>query len=252
MALLLPVTYLLPAEGALIMLAGIYYGAQYGGSTTAILVNLPGEVELGGHDARRLPDGAPGPRRAGAGDRRHRLVLRRLRRHRGDRGRRAAADAARPAVHAARLLLADGAGPGVRHRAGVGLDPQGARHGVPRHAAGPRRHRRQHRQHALHLRDQRPVRRHRLRAARHGRVRHRRDHRQPDQQRAPRARQAPRSPGCSRPRRTSSARSRPSCAARSSAACSAFCRAAARSWRRSRPTRWRRRSRARPRNSAPA
>src|SRR6185437_5439428 len=43
MALLLPVTYLLPAEGALIMLAGIYYGAQYGGSTTAILINLPGE-----------------------------------------------------------------------------------------------------------------------------------------------------------------------------------------------------------------
>jgi len=43
MALLLPVTYYLPTEGALIMLAGIYYGAQYGGSTTAILVNLPGE-----------------------------------------------------------------------------------------------------------------------------------------------------------------------------------------------------------------
>ena len=43
MALLLPVTYYLPADGALIMLAGIYYGAQYGGSTTAILVNLPGE-----------------------------------------------------------------------------------------------------------------------------------------------------------------------------------------------------------------
>src|SRR3954462_1149705 len=44
MALLLPATYFLPAEGALIMLAGIYYGAQYGGSTTAILVNLPGEA----------------------------------------------------------------------------------------------------------------------------------------------------------------------------------------------------------------
>jgi len=43
MALLLPVTYVLPTDGALIMLAGIYYGAQYGGSTTAILVNLPGE-----------------------------------------------------------------------------------------------------------------------------------------------------------------------------------------------------------------
>jgi TctA family transporter len=43
MALLLPVTYRLSPDGALIMLAGIYYGAQYGGSTTAILINLPGE-----------------------------------------------------------------------------------------------------------------------------------------------------------------------------------------------------------------
>jgi putative tricarboxylic transport membrane protein len=42
-AMLLPLTYGLPADTALIMLAGIYYGAQYGGSTTAILVNLPGE-----------------------------------------------------------------------------------------------------------------------------------------------------------------------------------------------------------------
>ncbi len=42
-ALLLPVTFSVPPVGALIMLAGIYYGAQYGGSTTAILVNLPGE-----------------------------------------------------------------------------------------------------------------------------------------------------------------------------------------------------------------
>src|SRR5512137_740401 len=42
-AMLLPVTFGLPPETALIMLAGIFYGAQYGGSTTAILVNLPGE-----------------------------------------------------------------------------------------------------------------------------------------------------------------------------------------------------------------
>jgi putative tricarboxylic transport membrane protein len=42
-AMLLPVTFSLSPLGALIMLAGIYYGAQYGGSTTAILVNLPGE-----------------------------------------------------------------------------------------------------------------------------------------------------------------------------------------------------------------
>src|SRR5260221_1935991 len=43
-AMLLPATFVLPPVSALIMLAGIYYGAQYGGSTTAILVNLPGEV----------------------------------------------------------------------------------------------------------------------------------------------------------------------------------------------------------------
>ncbi|MFN7752683.1 MAG: tripartite tricarboxylate transporter permease [Pseudomonadota bacterium] len=42
-ALLLPTTFALPPVGALIMLAGIYYGSQYGGSTTAVLVNLPGE-----------------------------------------------------------------------------------------------------------------------------------------------------------------------------------------------------------------
>jgi putative tricarboxylic transport membrane protein len=42
-AMLLPATYALPPIAALIMLAGIYYGAQYGGSTTAILINIPGE-----------------------------------------------------------------------------------------------------------------------------------------------------------------------------------------------------------------
>ena len=43
LAMLLPITYSLDPTAALIMLAGIYYGSQYGGSTTAILVNLPGE-----------------------------------------------------------------------------------------------------------------------------------------------------------------------------------------------------------------
>jgi len=43
-AMLLPATYALPPIAALIMLAGIYYGAQYGGSTTAILLNIPGET----------------------------------------------------------------------------------------------------------------------------------------------------------------------------------------------------------------
>lgn len=43
-ALLLPYTFNLPAETAIIMLAGIFYGSQYGGSTTSILLNIPGEA----------------------------------------------------------------------------------------------------------------------------------------------------------------------------------------------------------------
>jgi hypothetical protein len=44
MAILFPVTYKIPPISAIIMLAGIYYGAMYGGSTTSILLNLPGEA----------------------------------------------------------------------------------------------------------------------------------------------------------------------------------------------------------------
>jgi len=54
-AMLMPLTLKVDPTGALIMLAGIYYGAQYGGSTTAILLNIPGEVTavvtaLDGHE----------------------------------------------------------------------------------------------------------------------------------------------------------------------------------------------------------
>ncbi|MBM4314745.1 MAG: tripartite tricarboxylate transporter permease [Deltaproteobacteria bacterium] len=57
-AMLLPATFHVPPVAALIMLAGIYYGAQYGGSTTAILINLPGEVSavvtcIDGHQMAR-------------------------------------------------------------------------------------------------------------------------------------------------------------------------------------------------------
>jgi putative tricarboxylic transport membrane protein len=57
-AMLLPITFGLPPVTALIMLAGIYYGAQYGGSTAAILVNLPGEpgsvvTAIDGHQLAR-------------------------------------------------------------------------------------------------------------------------------------------------------------------------------------------------------
>ena len=44
MAILLPITYGIPPTTAIIMLSGIYYGAQYGGSTTSILVGIPGEA----------------------------------------------------------------------------------------------------------------------------------------------------------------------------------------------------------------
>src|ERR671920_1049139 len=42
-ALLLPITFQVPPEAAFILFAGIYYGAMYGGSTTSILLNTPGE-----------------------------------------------------------------------------------------------------------------------------------------------------------------------------------------------------------------
>ncbi len=69
-AMLLPATYALPPIAALIMLAGIYYGAQYGGSTTAILVNLPGEASsvvtaIDGYKMARA--GRAGPALATAG-----------------------------------------------------------------------------------------------------------------------------------------------------------------------------------------
>ena len=63
MAMLLPLTYTLPPVSALIMLAGIYYGSDYGGSTTAILVNLPGE----GSSVVTLLDGHPMARQGRAG-----------------------------------------------------------------------------------------------------------------------------------------------------------------------------------------
>ncbi len=111
-AMLLPITFGLPPVGALIMLAGIYYGAQYGGSTTAILVNIPGEASsvvtaLDGHQMAQ--QGRAG---AGAGDRRasarsspaaFATVL--------IAPSRRAAHQARAGVRPGRVFLADGARP---------------------------------------------------------------------------------------------------------------------------------------------
>lgn len=63
-AMLLPISFTLEPTSALIMMAGIYYGAQYGGSTTAILINIPGEASsvvtsLDGHQMAR--QGRAGP-----------------------------------------------------------------------------------------------------------------------------------------------------------------------------------------------
>src|SRR5258708_21440408 len=64
-AMLLPLTYNMNPAGGIIMLCGIYYGAKYGGSTTSILLNMPGESSavvalLHGHQlAPRGPDGPP-------------------------------------------------------------------------------------------------------------------------------------------------------------------------------------------------
>src|SRR2546425_11049038 len=71
-AMLLPLTFHLEPVSGLIMLAGIFYGAQYGGSTTAILVNLPGETSsvvtcIDGHQMAR--QGRAGAALAGGGAR---------------------------------------------------------------------------------------------------------------------------------------------------------------------------------------
>jgi putative tricarboxylic transport membrane protein len=71
-AMLLPSIYALDATPALIMLAGIYYGAQYGGSTTAILINVPGEsswvvTAIDGYARARMARAGPALAAAGLG-----------------------------------------------------------------------------------------------------------------------------------------------------------------------------------------
>ena len=154
-AMLLPITYALPPVSALIMLAGIYYGAQYGGSTTAILVNLPGESSsvvtcLDGYQMAR--QGRAGTALAIAA---HRLVLRRHVRDAAHRRLRAAARRGRAEVRARRVLLADGARPHRRRRARERLAAEGDRHDRARPAARHHRHRRQLRPAALLVRHRR-------------------------------------------------------------------------------------------------
>ena len=135
-AMLLPITFALSPATSLIMLAGIYYGAQYGGSTTAILINLPGEsssavTAIDGYQMARQGRAGPGACHRGA-----RLVLRR---HRGDGAPGAlcaAADRAwrcnsAPAEYFSLMVL----GLVSVGRARPRLDPQGAGHDRARPAA---------------------------------------------------------------------------------------------------------------------
>ncbi len=127
-AMLLPLTFHLEPVSGLIMLAGIFYGAQYGGSTTAILVNLPGETSsvvtcLDGHQMARNGRAGAALAVAALG-----VVLRRHHRHVPDRGLCAAAVADRPVVRRAGVFLADGARPGRRGGAGARLGAEGHRH----------------------------------------------------------------------------------------------------------------------------
>ena len=118
-AMLLPATFGLQPVSALIMLAGIFYGAQYGGSTTAILVNLPGEASsvvtaLDGYQmarqgkaGRALATAAIGSFFAGTVCT---LLIAPV---------RAAAGRGRAAVRPGRVFLADGARPCRLDRAGA-------------------------------------------------------------------------------------------------------------------------------------
>ena len=175
-SILLPVTFGLNATQAIIMLAGIYYGSQYGGSTTSILMRIPGRSLLGDDLHRRLRHGArkaaPAPRSASP---------------------RSAPGSAAPSASSCspwwrrrwrRIALqlrpagihrAAGARPDLpRLHVVVVADPHAA-DGLPRPAARHDRHRQHDRPFPLQLRSRRARRRHRHRAGRGRPVRARRN-----------------------------------------------------------------------------
>jgi hypothetical protein len=140
-AMLLPITFQLEPVSSLIMLAGIYYGAQYGGSTTAILINMPGEsssavTAIDGYQMARkgragvaLATAAIGSFFAGTVSTFLVAML------------RAATDRNCAEIRRCGIFLAHGCRPGLVCRACPRLDPQGAGDAGARPAARPRRHR---------------------------------------------------------------------------------------------------------------
>ena len=111
LALLLPVTFTLSPVGGMVMLASIFYGAMYGGSTTSILLNIPGEAAsvvtcIDGHQMARQGRAGRRARHRGA-----RLVHRRHPRRDRDDVLRAGDRRGRDPVRAAGEFRPDGARP---------------------------------------------------------------------------------------------------------------------------------------------
>ena len=228
MSLLLPVTLSGTPESGIIMMAGIYYGSMYGGSTTSILVNIPGEAAsvvtcLDGHEMAKQGRAGPALGMAALGifRRRH------LRHHRADAGG-AFACPRRRRLRPARVLLADGAGPHHPELPEPGVDGQVAADGRVRHRAGSHRHGPDHGSGAAHLRPARAARRHRPRAGGHGPVRRGRDPVQPRAGAQARGDQGAHRRAVALARRLDSSRGGRSCAARCLASSSASCREAGR------------------------
>ena len=182
--MLFPLTFTLPPVASLIMLAGIYYGAQYGGAITSILLNTPGETA----SAVTCLDGYPMARQGRAGPA---LAIAALASFfagcvctlmialAGPPLARVGAE-----VRPGRVLLADADGAGGVRRPDPRRPGQGARHGRARSPARPRRHRRQLRRGALLVRRARAHRRHRLHGDRRGALRGGGDREQPGTKRA--------------------------------------------------------------------
>ena len=178
-AILMPTTFALPPVSALIMLAGIYYGAQYGGSTTSILVNVPGEASsvvtcLDGYQMARQG-------RAGAA-----LTIAALVSFvAGSFATLVLAVAGgsslrtRVQIRSGRILLAHGFRVDRIGRAGLRFHDQGGRHDCARPAAGHDRHRCHERCPPVRLRHPRTRGRHWIRISGHGPLRHLRHHQQP-------------------------------------------------------------------------
>ena len=83
-SILLPLTFGIKPVGAILMLAGVFYGSQYGGAICSILLNLAMPSTARGHLSRRLPAHQKGPRRCRAGHHGHLVLRRRLVGHHRD------------------------------------------------------------------------------------------------------------------------------------------------------------------------